>query len=47
VKALHIDSIDLPNFMTAIHKRLGVNIPEIDDPKLVILEAVVAGLMLR
>lgn len=29
---LDIDSMDLLNFITAIHKQLGVNIPEADYP---------------
>ena len=32
--ALDIDSMDFLNFVTAIHHRLGVEIPELDYPKL-------------
>jgi acyl carrier protein len=32
--ALDIDSMDFLNFVTAIHQRLGIDIPEIDYPKL-------------
>ncbi|HUZ91856.1 MAG TPA: phosphopantetheine-binding protein [Methylocella sp.] len=32
--ALDIDSMDFLNFVTAIHHRLGIDIPEIDYPKL-------------
>jgi acyl carrier protein len=33
-EALDIDSMDFLNFVTAIHHRLGVDIPELDYPKL-------------
>jgi len=33
-EALDIDSMDLLNFITALHKRLGAAIPEADYPKL-------------
>ena len=36
-EALDIDSMDFLNFVTAIHHRLGVDIPEVDYPKLVTL----------
>lgn len=36
--ALDIDSMDILNFVTAIHHRLGVDIPELDYPKLVTIE---------
>ena len=36
-EALDIDSMDFLNFITAIHHRLGLDIPEIDYPKLVTL----------
>ncbi len=29
-----IDSMDFLNFITAIHKQLGVNVPEVDYPQL-------------
>ncbi|HMM45536.1 MAG TPA: acyl carrier protein [Candidatus Macondimonas sp.] len=38
---LDIDSMDLLNFITAVHKRLGVNIPEADYPRLTSLAACV------
>ncbi|MGB9116121.1 acyl carrier protein [Bradyrhizobium sp.] len=37
-----IDSMDFLNFITAIHHRLGVDIPELDYPKLVTLDGAVA-----
>ena len=37
-----IDSIDFLNFVTAIHHRLGVDIPELDYPKLITLDGAVA-----
>jgi acyl carrier protein len=45
--ALDIDSMDFLNFITAIHHRLGINIPETDYPKLDTLERVVAYLAER
>lgn len=36
-EAIDIDSMDFLNFIIAIHHRLGVDIPEIDYPKLVTL----------
>ena len=41
-EAVDIDSMDFLNFMTAIHHRLGIDIPEIDYPKLVTLNGAVA-----
>jgi len=41
-EALDIDSMDFLNFITAIHHRLGVDIPEIDYPKLVTLDGAIA-----
>lgn len=41
-EALDIDSMDILNLVTAIHKRLRVNIPELDYPKLVTLAGAVA-----
>jgi acyl carrier protein len=32
-EALDIDSMDFLNFVTAVHRRLGVDIPEKDYPK--------------
>ena len=43
-EALDIDSMDFLTFVTAIHQRLGVDIPEIDYPKLVTLDGAVAYL---
>jgi acyl carrier protein len=42
-----IDSIDFLNFITAIHHRLGVDIPELDYPKLVTLDGAVAYIAAR
>jgi acyl carrier protein len=41
-EAIDIDSMDFLNFITAIHHRLGVDIPEVDYPKLVTLNGAVA-----
>ena len=41
-EAIDIDSMDFLNFITAIHYRLGIDIPEIDYPKLVTLDGAVA-----
>jgi acyl carrier protein len=43
-EALDIDSMDFLNFVTAVHHRLGVDIPELDYPKLVTLGGAVAYL---
>ena len=43
-EALEIDSMDFLNFVTAMHRRLNVNIPEADYPKVRTLAAVVAYL---
>jgi acyl carrier protein len=43
-EALDIDSIDFLNFITAIHHRLGIDIPELDYPKLFTLEGAVSYL---
>ncbi|MCZ7656853.1 MAG: acyl carrier protein [Xanthobacteraceae bacterium] len=37
-EALDIDSMDHLNFVIALHRRLGVEIPEIDYPKLTTLD---------
>jgi len=42
-----IDSIDFLNFITAIHHRLGVDIPELDYPKLVTLDGAIAYIAAR
>jgi acyl carrier protein len=41
-EALDIDSMDFLNFITAMHRRLGVNVPEVDYPKLFTLDGAVA-----
>jgi acyl carrier protein len=41
-EAIDIDSMDFLNFITAIHHRLGVDIPEVDYPRLVTLAGAVA-----
>lgn len=43
-EALDVDSMDFLNFITAIHQRLGIDIPELDYPKLVTLNGAVAYL---
>jgi acyl carrier protein len=41
-EAIDIDSMDFLNFVTAIHHRLGLDIPEVDYPKLVTLADAIA-----
>lgn len=41
---LDIDSMDFLNFVTALHKRLGVDVPELDYPKLMTVDGAVAYL---
>ncbi len=43
-EAADIDSMDFLNLVTALHHRTGVDIPEIDYPKLVTLSGMVAYL---
>jgi acyl carrier protein len=43
-EALDIDSMDFLNFVIAVHARLGVDIPELDYPKLVTLDGAVGYL---
>ena len=43
-EAIDIDSMDFLNFVTAIHRRLGIDIPEIDYPKLITIDGAVAYL---
>jgi len=43
-EALDIDSMDFLNFITGIHQRLGINIPELDYPKLLTLKGAVTYL---
>ncbi len=40
-EAIDIDSMDFINFVIAIHRRLGVDIPELDYPKLVTLDGAI------
>ena len=40
-EALDIDSMDFLNFVTAIHHRLGVDVPELDYPKLITINGAV------
>jgi acyl carrier protein len=40
-EALDIDSMDFLNFVIAVHHRLGIDIPEIDYPKLITLDRAV------
>jgi acyl carrier protein len=44
---IDIDSMDFLNLVTALHKRLGVDIPETDYPKLSTLKAATAYLNQR
>jgi acyl carrier protein len=46
-EAIDIDSMDFLNFITAIHHRLGVDIPEVDYPKLVTLDGAVMYITLK
>jgi acyl carrier protein len=43
-EAIDIDSMDFLNFITAVHHRTNIDIPEIDYPKLVTLAGIVAYL---
>lgn len=36
-----IDSIDFLNLVTALHRRLGIDIPELDYPELITLDGAV------
>jgi len=40
-EALDIDSMDFLNFIVAVHRRLGVDIPERDYPKLLTVDGAV------
>lgn len=40
-KALDIDSMDFLNFITALHEKLRVDIPEVDYPNLLTVAAAV------
>ena len=46
-EAIDIDSMDFLNFITAIHHRLGVDIPEVDYSKLVTLDGAVEYIKAR
>ncbi|KAB2911269.1 MAG: acyl carrier protein [Hyphomicrobiaceae bacterium] len=46
-EALDIDSMDFLNFVTAIHHRLGVDIPELDYPRLATLKGAIGYLEAR
>lgn len=41
-EALDLDSMDILNFVAALHERTGRSIPEADTPKLLTLDGVVA-----
>jgi acyl carrier protein len=43
-EAMDIDSMDFLNFISALHRRFGIDIPEIDYPKLVTLDGAIAYL---
>jgi acyl carrier protein len=43
-EAIDIDSMDFLNFVTALHHRTGIEIPEIDYPKLATLSGIVSYL---
>ena len=40
-EALDIDSLDFLNFITALHKKTGVNVPESDYRKLLTLDGAI------
>ncbi|WP_342240814.1 acyl carrier protein [Inquilinus sp. OTU3971] len=40
-EALDIDSMDFLTFITAIHRRFGINVPELDYPELLTLDGAV------
>ena len=46
-EALDIDSMDFLRFVTAIHHRLGIDVPEVDYPKLITLDGAVGYLETR
>ena len=43
-EAVDINSMDFLNLVTALHQRTGIDVPEIDYPKLVTLSGMVAYL---
>ena len=40
-EAIDIDSMDFLNFVTALHHRLGIDIPELDYPKLITIDGAI------
>jgi acyl carrier protein len=46
-EAIDIDSIDFLNLVTALHHRTGIEIPEVDYPKLATLSGIVTYLEAR
>jgi acyl carrier protein len=46
-EAIDIDSMDFLNLVTAIHHRTGINIPEIDYPKIVTISGMIAYLEVK
>ena len=40
-EALDIDSMDFLNFVIAVHRRLSVEIPELDYPKLITMDGAI------
>ena len=46
-EAMDIDSMDFLNFITAVHQRLGVDVPELDYPKLFTLDGAVKYLVAK
>jgi len=41
-EAIDIDSMDFLNFVTAVHHRLNIDIPELDYPKLITLNGAIS-----
>ncbi len=46
-EAIDIDSMDFLNLVTALHQRTGVDVPEIDYPKLITLSGMIDYLAVR
>jgi len=46
-EAIDIDSIDFLNLVTALHHRTGIEIPEVDNPKLVTMTGLISYLEAR
>ena len=44
---IDIDSMDMLNWVIALHQRLGVDIPEVDVPRLVTLDGALHYLMIK